>query len=104
MVAGKEVELYEFIILAQLMYGHEHGYLVAKIINDMIGPYARLSYGRLYPLMAKMEQKGLIAAESKAPGGQKGDDQMRVYTITEAGRMRYHHLMSDTTTRPGDDQ
>ncbi len=38
MVAGKEVELYEFIILAQLMYGPAHGYLIAKIINDMIGP------------------------------------------------------------------
>ena len=104
MVAGKEEELYEFIILAQLMYGHAHGYLIAKIINDMIGPYARLSYGRLYPLMAKMEQNGLIAAESKAPGGQKGDRQMRVYTITDAGRIRFHHLMSDTTSSPGDYQ
>ncbi|TMD63485.1 MAG: helix-turn-helix transcriptional regulator [Chloroflexi bacterium] len=104
MVAGKEVELYEFIILAQLMYGPAHGYLIAKIINDMIGPYARLSYGRLYPLMAKMEQNGLIAAESKAPGGQKGDRQMRVYTITDAGRIRFHHLMSDTTSSPGDYQ
>ena len=72
--------------------------------GKQIGPYARLSYGRLYPLMAKMEQNGLIAAESKAPGGQKGDRQMRVYTITDAGRIRFHHLMSDTTSSPGDYQ
>ena len=29
---------------------------------------------------------------------------MRVYTITDAGRIRFHHLMSDTTSSPGDYQ
>src|SRR6266704_2197554 len=42
--------MYEFIVLAQLMHGPAHGYLIAKIINDVIGPYARLSYGRLQRL------------------------------------------------------
>jgi len=37
--------MYEFIVLAQLMNGPAHGYLIAKIINDMIGPFARISYG-----------------------------------------------------------
>ncbi len=37
--------LYELIILAQLMRQPAHGYLIAKIINDMIGPYAHVSNG-----------------------------------------------------------
>ena len=96
--------MYEFIILAQLMHGAAHGYLIAKIINDSIGPYARLSYGRLYPLLAKLEQNGLIAPETMAASGEKRDRQLRVYTITDAGRMRFQLLMNDTGSNPGDYQ
>ena len=96
--------MYEFIILAQLLHGPAHGYLIAKIINDMIGPYARLSYGRLYPLLAKLEQNGLIAAEREASSGEKKDRQLRVYAITDAGRMRFQVLMNDTGSSPGEYQ
>ena len=95
--------LYEFILLAQLMNGPAHGYLIAKIINDMIGPFARLSYGRLYPLLAKLEENGLITAEVDGRGKQH-DRHLRVYTITDAGRMRFQALMNDTSLNPGDYQ
>ncbi len=52
--------MYELIILSQLMVQPAHGYMIAKIINDMIGPYARISNGRLYPLLSKLEKSGLI--------------------------------------------
>jgi len=96
--------MYEFIILSQLMHGPAHGYLIAKIINDMIGPYARISYGRLYPLLAKLEQNGLIAAERASASGRQGDRPLRIYTITEAGRVRFKVLMSDTGSSPGEYQ
>jgi len=96
--------LYEFIILAQLMNGPAHGYLIAKIINDMIGPFARLSYGRLYPLLAKLEENGLITAGVDASGGKRHDHHLRVYAITDAGRMRFHILMNDTGLNLGNYQ
>lgn len=96
--------MYEFIILAQLMNGPAHGYLIAKIINDMIGPFARLSYGRLYPLLAKLEENGLIVAEIDSAGGKHGDRHLRIYTITDAGRMRFQILMNDTSLNLGDYQ
>jgi len=96
--------MYEFIILSQLMHGPAHGCLIAKIINDMIGPYARISYGRLYPLLAKLEQNGLIAAERASASGRQGDRPLRIYTITEAGRVRFKVLMSDTGSSPGEYQ
>ena len=52
--------MYELIILSLLMREPIHGYLIAKIINDMIGPIAKVSHGWLYPRLAKLEQEGLI--------------------------------------------
>jgi DNA-binding PadR family transcriptional regulator len=95
--------MYELIILSLLMRWPAHGYLIASIINDMIGPYARMSNGRLYPLLAKLEGEGLIRANietEKAPG----DRRHRSYKITEEGRKRFHELMLDTTSNPGDYQ
>ena len=96
--------MYELIILSLLMLQPAHGYLIAKIINDMIGPYARISNGRLYPLLAKMEKSGLIAPYTEAPAGQQSDRQLRAYEITEAGRRRFHELMMDTNSNPGEYQ
>ena len=96
--------MYELIILSLLMRWPAHGYLIASIINDMIGPYAKISNGRLYPLLTKLEEQGLIKAyveTEKAPGG---DRKHRSYTITEEGRKRFHDLMLDTTSNPGDYQ
>ncbi|MBX5451398.1 PadR family transcriptional regulator [Thermogemmatispora sp.] len=93
--------LYELLILFTLMRGPAHGYLIAKIINDMIGPYATFSHGRLYPLLARLEQQGLIQVEQSG-SLQQGDRQTRVYRITEAGRERFHRLMMDTTSNLGE--
>ena len=96
--------MYELIILSQLMLQPRHGYLIASIINDMIGPYARISNGRLYPLLVKLEKSGLIAPYTEASVSQQSDRQLRSYQITEAGRKRFHELMMDTTSNPGEYQ
>ena len=90
--------MYEFVILAHLMRGPMHGYLIAKIINDMNGPYIRVSNGTIYPAFAKLEQQGLIAVETSLPSSQPGDREPRVYRITEAGRQRFSDLMLDTNS------
>jgi DNA-binding PadR family transcriptional regulator len=90
--------MYEFVILAYLMRGPKHGYLLAKIINDVIGPYARVSNGRLYPLLTKLKQARLIEVTSQ------GDHQLRTYRITDAGKQRFYDLMRDTSLSPGDYQ
>ena len=96
--------MYELIILAQLMRYQAHGYLIAKIINDMIGPYAHMSNGRLYPLLSKLEKSGLITLDVETTTSQQGDRQLRTYKITDAGRKRFHELMMDTTNNPGEYQ
>ena len=94
--------MYEFMVLAVLMQGPGHGYLIAKIINDIIGPYARVSSGRLYPLLAKLEQSGLITTVDDATSKQQSNRQLHIYKITEAGRLRFHALMEDISSNPGE--
>lgn len=99
--------MYEFIILQRLFEHLDmpmHGYLIAKIINDIIGPFAKVSNGRLYPLLAKLEQDGLIEAADEPTGSTPplADRRQHPYRITEAGRKRFHQLMMDTTSNPGD--
>lgn len=95
--------MYEFIILQRLSEMPMHGYLIAKIINDMIGPFAKVSNGRLYPLLTKLEKDGLIETADEVPAEQpQSDRRQRPYQITEAGRRRFHQLMMDTTSNPGD--
>jgi DNA-binding PadR family transcriptional regulator len=94
--------MYELIILSLLMRGPIHGYLISKIINDIIGPVAKVSHGWLYPRLAKLEQEGLIVAFVEAKEEQQGERQLRTYEITEAGRKRFHQLMMDTTSNPGE--
>jgi len=92
--------MYELIILTHLMRRPAHGYLIAKIINDIIGPYARVSNGRLYPLLAKLEQSGLITSCMALPG----ERHLRAYCITAAGKQRFHELMLNTMSNPGEYQ
>jgi DNA-binding PadR family transcriptional regulator len=96
--------MYELVILGFLMRRPHHGYLITKIINDMIGPFARLSNGRLYPLLAKLEQEGLVSAIDMPVDALATDRQHRSFQITEAGRARFYELMMDTTSNPGDYQ
>src|SRR5579862_3382630 len=94
--------MYELMILTFLMRGPMHGYLIAKIINDIIGPYAKVSNGRLYPLLAKLEAEGLIVAAEVPPQGVGHERRQRAFQITEAGRERFHQVMMDTTSNPAD--
>ncbi len=93
--------MYELLVLALLMHGPWHGYLIAKIANDMIGPWAKISPGTLYPLLARLEQTGLIEAlpQEEASRSQR---QSRRYAITPAGQRRFHTLMMDTSSNLGD--
>jgi DNA-binding PadR family transcriptional regulator len=100
---------YELIILGTLMVGPFHGYLIAKIMQNILGPYGKISAGRLYPLLTKLEEGGLIVVE---PVSEQQESQYhrrshipsRRYRITEDGRKRLHDLLMDTTSYLGEYQ
>ncbi|HYG60877.1 MAG TPA: PadR family transcriptional regulator [Symbiobacteriaceae bacterium] len=89
--------MYELIILSILMMGGPfHGYLMAKIINDVIGPFAKASTGRIYPLLSQLEAGGLVVGAEETVGGRVH----RVFRITDVGRKRFRQLMLDTASNP----
>ncbi len=100
---------YELIILGTLMVGPFHGYLIAKIMQNILGPYGKISAGRLYPLLTKLEEGGLIMVESvseqqEPQHSRRSHIPSRRYRITEAGRKRLHELLMDTTSYLGEYQ
>ena len=93
--------MYELLILGFMTRMPFHGYLITKIINDMIGPFAKFSNGRLYPLLGKLEASGFI--EENTPDFHPHNDRrQRTFALTDAGRARFHEVMMDTTSNPGD--
>lgn len=96
--------MYELIILSLLMRFPLHGYLLAQIANDMIGPWARVSNGTLYPLLTRLERQGLITRRSEEQSAGQTEQQTRTFMITEEGRKRFYQVMMDTTSNIGDYQ
>jgi DNA-binding PadR family transcriptional regulator len=98
---------YELIILGTLLAGPAHGYLIAKILQNIGGPHGKLSSGRLYPLLAKLEREGLIAVEedtakTEEQGERRSAIPSRRYRLTSVGGERFRALMLDTTSYLGD--
>lgn len=90
--------MYELIILSLLMRFSLNRYQLAKIVNDKLGPYARLSNGTLYPLLAKLEETGLVAVCEQDEAAKRQDRHSRVFHITNVGKQRFEQLMMDTTS------
>lgn len=95
--------MYELIVLGLLMRSPRHGYLIARVINDIIGPWAKISNGGLYPLLSRLEKSALIVCQSFAEG-HVGERRQRVFAIANAGRRRFSELMLNTTSNPGEYQ
>jgi DNA-binding PadR family transcriptional regulator len=96
--------MYELMVLSLLMRSPLHGYLIVKITNDMIGPWAKISSGTLYPLLTRMEQAGLISVVKPESTAVAGERQTRTFMITEEGRKRFHQVMMDMSSNLGDYQ
>lgn len=94
--------MYELIILSVLVQRPAHGYLIAKVVNNVLGPFSKVNNGRLYPLLAKLEKEGLIIARETTQ--QEGERHVKGFEISEAGRKYFHQLMLDTTSNPSDYQ
>ncbi|HWI62479.1 MAG TPA: PadR family transcriptional regulator [Symbiobacteriaceae bacterium] len=92
--------MYELIILWLLMQMPVHGFLIVKIINDMIGPVARASNSNIYPLLNRLAAGGQVEVfeEKTSENGLP----MKVYRITESGRERFHELLLDVTSHARD--
>ena len=63
--------------------GAQHGYGIARRIEQMSEGSLALNQGTIYPALLRLEQKGWIAAEW---GASENNRKARFYSITPAGR------------------
>jgi PadR family transcriptional regulator PadR len=77
--------------------GPQHGYGIARRIEQTSGNLLTLNYGTLYPALLKLEQEGSIASEW---GVSENNRKAKFYTLTRSGRKqleREAHNWQQTT-------
>jgi DNA-binding PadR family transcriptional regulator len=117
----------ELSVLGLLVESDLHGYELKKRLAELLGPWSSVSFGSLYPALARLERDGLVVAAAPAedqsseptpmsgslgaelaayrarsrPRGGGGRRARKVYAITAAGREALAHLLDDES---GDDR
>ena len=72
--------------------GPQHGYGIARRIEQISGDLLALNQGTLYPLLLKLEHEGSIASQW---GASDNNRRARFYRITAAGRKQLRTETSD---------
>lgn len=73
----------ELLILAQLENRPSHGYEIAQQIEARSSGAVSFHVASLYPILYRLERRGLIAGRWVEKAGQR---RRRYYTLTAAGR------------------
>jgi transcriptional regulator len=63
--------------------GSQHGYGIAKRIEQISGDLLSVNQGTLYPVLLKLEQEGSIESEW---GNSENNRRARFYRLTRSGR------------------
>jgi PadR family transcriptional regulator PadR len=63
--------------------GSQHGWGIARRIEQISGDLLAVNQGSLYPLLLKLEHEGAIASER---GASENNRRARFYRLTAAGR------------------
>jgi PadR family transcriptional regulator PadR len=78
------------VLRALVALGPQHGYGIARRIEQMSDAALSLNQGTLYPALLRLEQQGWIASKW---GASENNRRARFYSITARGR---RHLQNET--------
>ena len=71
------------VLRTLLTMGEQHGYGLARRIEQIAGGRLSINYGTLYPALLKLEQEGLI---SSSWGVSDNNRKAKFYKLTRAGK------------------
>ena len=74
--------------------GPQHGYGIARRIEQTSEHHLVLNYGTVYPALVKLEQQGYIASEC---GVSEHNRRARYYKLTRAGRRQVERETKEWT-------
>jgi DNA-binding PadR family transcriptional regulator len=115
------IRVLDIAILGLLMERDCHGYEIRTQLRDRLGIWANVSFGSIYPALARLERHGYLEAvtpgesrlgslstgslsgeraslRSLRPAQGLGRRSRKVYRITEHGRQEFVALLSDPAT------
>jgi transcriptional regulator len=72
--------------------GPQHGYGIARRIEQTSGQLLAVNYGTLYPALLKLEQEGYVSA---AWGTSDNNRKAKFYALTRSGRRRLARAASE---------
>jgi PadR family transcriptional regulator PadR len=72
--------------------GTQHGYGIARRIEQISGDLLAVNQGTLYPLLLKLENEGSVASEW---GASENNRRARFYRLTATGRKQLQKETSD---------
>ena len=73
----------DMLVLKALSWGPNHGYGVARLIEDRTGDALAVEEGSLYPALHRMTRRGWVKAEW---GVSENNRRARFYQLTAAGK------------------
>jgi PadR family transcriptional regulator len=73
------------VLRTLLTLGPQHGYGIARRIEQTSEGRLSINYGTIYPALLKLEQEGLVASEW---GVSENNRKAKLYRLTSAGRRR----------------
>jgi transcriptional regulator len=76
------------VLRTLLTMGEQHGYGIARRIEQTSEGRLSINYGTIYPALLKLEQEGLIAS---AWGVSDNNRKAKFYKLTKAGRRQIDH-------------
>lgn len=76
------------VLRTLLTMGDQHGYGIARRIEQVSEGRLSINYGTLYPALLKLEQEGLVVS---AWGASENNRRAKFYRLTRAGRRRVEH-------------
>jgi transcriptional regulator len=71
------------VLRTLLALGEQHGYGIARRIEQISRDRLSINYGTIYPALLKLEQEGLIVS---AWGVSENNRRAKFYRLTRAGR------------------
>lgn len=82
----------DFLVLKAASWHSEHGYGIARLIEERSGGTIKVEEGALYQALHRLERDGLLASHW---GLSNNNRRAKFYGVTDAGRAR---LRRDTST------
>src|SRR5271154_2102805 len=73
----------ELLILSLIEHRARHGYEISKLIDERSGGVLKFNVASFYPLLYRLEARGLIAGRWVEKAGQR---RRRYYTLTVQGK------------------